>query len=193
MKTKITLIGLSLFYFFSCIQGFDNNRIIKYEEPETPDVTYTIKVDTTVGGTVSIDPQRETYAQEEQIKLTAQPAAGYSFSRWTGTTNSTENPLLFSAQKNEWIIPVFTLDDMPPEGPAYTIKVDTSIGGTVSIDPEKETYAQDEYIKLTALPSQGYSFSRWTGTTNSTENPLLFSVQKNEWIIPIFTLNDAPP
>ncbi|MDR3284552.1 MAG: InlB B-repeat-containing protein, partial [Treponema sp.] len=156
--------------------------IPQFEKLADP-VVYTVKVDTAEGGTVSVEPQKADYIPNEQVKLTAAPNAGYVFKGWTGTVSSAANPLLLTVTANTWIIPQF---EKLAEAPAYTVKVDTALGGTISVDPQKNTYAPNEQVKLTAAPNAGYMFKGWTGTISSAANPLLLTITANVWIIPQF-------
>ena len=44
-------------------------------------------------GTVTVDPSKANYVQGELVTLTATPAAGHTFSGWSGDASGTTNPL----------------------------------------------------------------------------------------------------
>ncbi|GHT57748.1 hypothetical protein FACS1894109_10580 [Spirochaetia bacterium] len=159
----------------------------KIDEPEL--ITYTIRVDTAVGGSAAVIPQKDTYLPNENVKLTAVPDRGYEFTGWTGTMSSAQNPLVFNVSSNQWIIPQFR---QIPDTITYSVKIDTAAGGSASVEPQKDAYSPGENVKLTAAPDSGYEFTGWTGTINSTANPLVFNVISNQWIIPQFRKIDEP-
>jgi hypothetical protein len=154
---------------------------------ETVEPEYTIKIAGVTGGTVDLSPNKDSYKADESIMLTATPANGYNFSGWTGTISNTQNPYIHTVDDNEWIIPVFVAIEAAEPEPTYTIKVDTVSGGTVTVDPVKESYLLNETVKLTATASSGYVFTGWSGTINNTQNPYIHTVDGSEWIIPVFT------
>jgi hypothetical protein len=155
--------------------------------------TFTINIDTdTAGNTCSISPAKAKYTKGEYIKLSAQPVTGYTFNGWTGTVTGLDNPLLMTVSKNEWIIPVFKKNPDPVPEKTFTVNVNSQNGGSVTITPVKTSYAKDEFVELAAKPEPGYGFSGWSGTASGTTNPLLVTVSKNEWIIPVFTKTSAP-
>jgi len=170
-----------------------NEWLIPVFTANTVTPEYTIKINDPTGGTVSQSPSKTTYLKNDYVLITAIPQPGYTFSGWTGTVTSTTNPLIITVSKDEWLIPVFTAVAAPPVTPSYTVQIDTSAAGTTSVNPVQSTYAKDDYIKITAIPDPGFTFSGWTGTVTSTSNPLLLTVSKNEWLIPVFTAVAAPP
>jgi hypothetical protein len=194
MKKSIVSSLVMVFFIFACDQPYVDNRVVEYTEPPPPqEPAYVVNVDSVTGGKAEAVPLKESYAPGEYIKITAIPEEGYSFVKLSGTVETTQNPYLLSAEKDEWIIPVFSKDTEPPEEETHTVKVDTATGGTASIDPVKNNYSLGEQAKITAAPSAGYSFVRWSGTINSTESPYVFKVEKDEWIIPVFSKDTEPP
>lgn len=170
-----------------CEAAYVPDRVKPYAELEPEIITYTVNVDTVTGGTIGISPQKDAYLPNEYIKLTASPAEGYTFIKWSGTFAVTENPYVFQIEKDEWIIPVFTKDAEPPAEDRYTVKIDAANGGTFSKDPANQAdYGPNDQIKVTASPNSGYEFIGWTGTMDSIENPLVFPVTANHWIIAQF-------
>jgi hypothetical protein len=194
MKKCFVFVMIIVLFISGCDTPYLDNRVVPYADPPPPEVpSYVVNIDTVTGGSTKVLPEKEVYASGDYIKIAATPNNGYSFVKWTGTVNSTENPYIFKAEKDEWIIPVFSKDAEPPAEETFTVRVDSATGGSAEALPEKEAYASGEYIKITAIPNDGYSFARWTGTVNSTENPCIFKAEKNEWIIPVFSKNAEPP
>lgn len=60
-------------------------------------------------------------------------------------------------------------------------------GGNASMAPVKDKYQKGEVVTLTAVPSEGYLFSGWSGIEGATDNPLTVSVSSNLTLTPVFT------
>ncbi|MFH1737978.1 MAG: NosD domain-containing protein, partial [bacterium] len=65
-------------------------------------------------------------------------------------------------------------------------------GGTVRISPEPEdgVYQEGDQVTLTANPAEGYLFEQWTGRVNSRENPVTFTMDRDERVYAVFTPDD---
>ena len=68
------------------------NKNITANFTQNPPTQFTLTVNVTGSGTVTKNPNKSTYNDGEQVTLTATPAAGYSFSNWSGDLSSTTNP-----------------------------------------------------------------------------------------------------
>ena len=116
-----------------------------------------------------------TYYLGDTVTLTATPDRGYNFVNWTipGGYNITENPYIFEVQEpmlNQSV--TFTANF--EEGQALTIIAVSSGNGTVT---GSGTYYLGETVSLTATPSEGYTFNKWTFTGGSSyQNPYTFEV-----------------
>ena len=185
-------LALPLCVIYGCSQELIDGTIVPVMEK--PPVTFTIKVDNAAGGTVTVNPAQVSYKINDYVKVTATPDEGYAFTGWSGTASGNANPLLVTVSKNEWIIPVFTAVQVPTVPPpvTFTVKVDKVAGGTAGINPAQVSYGKDDYVKVTATPDAGYAFTGWSGTASGNANPLLVTVSKNEWIIPVFTAVQVP-
>ena len=117
--------------------------------------------------------------------LTASPAAGYSFVRWTknGTQVSTSASYSFTVTENASYVAVFSLN-------SYSISASASpsSGGNVT---GAGSYSYGSNCTLTATPNTGYSFVRWTknGTQVSTSASYSFTVTENASYVAVFSLN----
>lgn len=61
-----------------------------------------------------------------------------------------------------------------------------TVGGSATIAPEADSYAKGSVVVLSASPSEGYTFSGWSGDVVSTENPLSITVSADVSIAPVF-------
>lgn len=103
--------------------------------------TYTLTVNA-ANGTVVKSPDQATYNYGSTVLLTATPAAGYTFSGWSGDASGTANPLSVTMSSNKNITasfaanvaPTLTLSPAGPyavdEGSALTI---TAVGNDVNV------------------------------------------------------------
>jgi hypothetical protein len=144
--------------------------------------TITASANPSNGGTIS---GTGTYPSGSTCTLTATPATGYSFVRWTknGSQVSTNPSYSFTVTGNASYVAVFSLN-------SYTISVSAnpSAGGTVS---GGGTYNYGSSCTLTATPATGYSFVRWTknGSQVSTNPSYSFTVTGNASYVAVFSLN----
>ena len=122
-------------------------------------VKYTVTVNGAVGGTTNLY-GTHTYEANSVITLLATPDAGYEFTGWNlGNGNSSsDNPLFYTVTENLTITPVFT---EKASEPTYTLTVNTTGQGWVTISPEQETYPNGAMVVLTAKPAEGWQFKQW--------------------------------
>jgi len=127
-----------------------------------PMVTYTVavRVNPVNGGTVSRNPNQTYYAAGTSVNIMAVPASGYKFTGWSGDVTDTTNPVTVTIDGNkaltanfQYILKTYTL----------TTRAFPSDGGTVTRNPNKETYAVGEEVTMTATPEIGYMFTGWAG------------------------------
>ena len=112
----------------------------------------------------------ETYADGQQVTLTATPDSGSSFGGWTGDCSGTGAcQLTMGADKQA------TATFNPPP-PPRTLTVQTQGTGTGTVTGPgincpgdcTETYADGQQVTLTATPDSGSSFGGWTGDCSGT-------------------------
>jgi len=79
---------------------FDTNEYVKYLLFEMPkNVTLTTIADATKGS-ISRNPEQDTYLETSSVTLTATGKPGYIFSNWSGDATGTSNPLSVVVDKN---------------------------------------------------------------------------------------------
>lgn len=142
--------------------------------------TYTLKV-TAQNGTVSKNPEQQTYNHGEKVVMTAKSANGYEFSSWSGDANGSTNPLTVSMDSDKNITANFT-----PVKSTFTLNV-TAQNGTVSKNPDQQTYLDGDQVALTATAANGYQFLSWSGDASGNNNPLNVVMNSNKNITANFT------
>ncbi|MDY2943047.1 MAG: C10 family peptidase [Paludibacteraceae bacterium] len=123
-------------------------------------VTYTLTVNTAVGGSTNLTGTM-TYEEGAQVSLVAYADAGYTFTKWVmgNGTEFTDNPLFLTMTTNLTVTPVFT--EKTPD-PTYTLTVNTIGMGTVTVSPEQTSYKRGDLVTLTAVPADDWRFVQWS-------------------------------
>ena len=136
-------------------------------------VEYTLTVNTAVGGSTNLTGTM-TYEEGAQVSLVATPDAGYTFTKWAfeDKTESTDNPLFLTMTEDMTVTPVFT--KKTPE-PTYTLTVNTVGNGTVTCDPQAETYQRGTIVTLTAKPAEGWHFVQWSDGDKGTRHRIVIT------------------
>ena len=73
---------------------------------------------------------------------------------------------------------------------AFTLTIEIDGQGSVLVDPEQSTYAQDEIVALTAVPEGGYVFSHWSGAVSGDQNPIEVLIDGETSVTATFGLSD---
>lgn len=63
----------------------------------------------------------------------------------------------------------------------------SATNGTVNKNPNSASYAPGRQVILTPIPNTGYAFSRWSGDSNGSANPLTLTMNSNKNITANFT------
>ena len=75
-------------------------------------------------------------------------------------------------------------------GESFLIKTSVDGNGTVSINPDQETYAPGTDVELIAVPEPGWSFGHWLGDESGSANPLTVNLDSSITIIAVFTQDE---
>jgi uncharacterized repeat protein (TIGR02543 family) len=65
-------------------------------------------------------------------------------------------------------------------------------GGTITRDPDLAKYTNGAVVTLTAVPSPGFVFTRWTGDATGTNNPITITMNANKTVTASFRDGAAP-
>jgi hypothetical protein len=135
---------------------------------QNPQYLLTTWVNPPGGGTIS--PAAGWYNPGAQVLVTAAAAAGYQFMGFSGALSGAVNPQYLTMNATKAVTANFT-----QTGTSYslTTTVSPSGGGTVSPScPGGCPYSSGSQVAITATPASGYQFNGFTGTVNSSSNPL---------------------
>jgi uncharacterized repeat protein (TIGR02543 family) len=145
-------------------------------------IQYTLTVSTVGQGTVSRSPDQASYASGSTVQLTATPAAGWSFSGWSGDASGSSSPLTVSMTGNKAFTATFTQNQ-------YTLTVNTSGQGSVAKSPSQATYTYGSSVQLTATPASGWAFTGWSGDLSGSANPATVTMSGDKAVTATFTQN----
>ncbi len=164
----------------------------KIASPSSPSTSVTIDADCTLqatfgaggqyalavvsappdGGSVVCAPNKPEYSPGEQVTLTATSADGYSFKGWSGDLTGVTNPATITMNSSKSVTANFEASAQ------YTLTLAVSPGdaGFVMRSPDKPKYAPGEQVTLTAVSSDKYEFSGWSGSIASWTNPVTITM-----------------
>ena len=156
-----------------------NRNLVANFQGQQQSYTITVSANPTNGGTVT---GGGSYNQGQQCTVSATPATGYTFLRWTenGSIVSTNANYTFTVTGNRNLVAQFQQQN-------YTISVSAnpSNGGTVS---GGGAYHYGDNCTVIATPANGYTFLSWTENGNqvSTNATYTFSVTGNRTLVAQF-------
>jgi murein DD-endopeptidase MepM/ murein hydrolase activator NlpD len=78
--------------------------------------TYTLSVESSGGGSVSLSPDGSVFEEGTEVELTAQAEEGYTFSGWSGDISGSDNPATLTMNSNKNVSAQFEIDDIDIEG-----------------------------------------------------------------------------
>jgi uncharacterized repeat protein (TIGR02543 family) len=141
------------------------------------DGPYTLIVDFTAGGTVTVDdapiPGKAilTYDPGTVVSLNAAPDSGYQFVGWTGdvgtvaSVNAASTTIIVNGDYS--VMANFEL----PTPVQYSLNIVGPVNGSVITPGEgRFMYEEGTVVNLVAEPEGGYDFARWTGDVDTIDN-----------------------
>jgi hypothetical protein len=148
------------------LAGSSNPAVLLMDSDKSVSASFTsalgVTLTATLGGSVSLDPPGGVYAPGTFVTLTAQPDAGYLFSRWSGDLSGSQNPASLLVDAEKTVGAVF-------ERPTLTVSAGSN--GDVILDPPGGVYDAGSVVTLTAVPDAGHAFDGWGGDLSGADNP----------------------
>jgi 3-phytase len=113
---------------------------------QAPVTYYSLQVSTTGSGTVTKEPNQDTYAAGSEVKLTATSATGYQFTGWSGDASGSTNPLSLTMDRNKSITATFTAVSSQQRVESFTL---------INANNEQDLFTIEDgaTINLPSLPS----------------------------------------
>ena len=159
-----------------------NRTLVANFQAQPQTFTISVSANPSNGGTVT---GGGTYQQGQQCTVTATPATGFTFLRWTenGTQVSTNASYTFTVTGNRTLVAQF---QAVPQNYNISVSANPSNGGTVS---GGGTYQQGQSCTVHATANTGYTFTNWTenGNVVSTNANYTFTVTGNRTLVANFT------
>jgi hypothetical protein len=131
--------------------------------------TYTLNLAKSGNGSVKVSggthtlPWSGQFASGTQVQLEAVADSGWSFSNWSGDLTGSANPTTITVTGNKNITVNFNQNC----NLLLTININPQGSGTVTNNPDKASYCNNDQVSLTANPGAGYNFSSWSGVDSS--------------------------
>lgn len=123
---------------------------------------FEIRVSSGAGGTTS-PAGVNSYKEGTTIRITAQPASGYSFLEWRAGGPSgikLDYPASFQHMvTGDYYFYALFMKDEEPEPEQVLIKTNSDRGGLT--EPRSQYYAKGSRVTITATPWSGYNFVEW--------------------------------
>lgn len=79
----------------------------------------------------------------------------------------------------------------PAAGSYYTLTVNITGQGSVTLNPPGGVYTDGEVVTLTANPATNWSFDSWSGDLTGSQNPITITMNANKNVTALFT-SDLP-
>ena len=135
-----------------------------------------------------IESSSEENESGRTVRLEAEPAENWTFSRWEGDLTGSQNPDTIEVNTEKSVSAIFDRDQ--PD--AFTISIGVEGEGKVTKDPDRNNFAEGDEVTLTAVADSGWAFLEWRGDLTGTNNSLTVTVSENIEATAVFTELEDP-
>jgi hypothetical protein len=182
--------GWTFLQWLGDADGTNISNTVVLDRNKSVQAVFGTAVNTSVGGNGSIvlNPAGGFYPFGTVLQATAVPQPDNFFVLWGDADGGDANPLYFPVTiANGTISALFyTLSN------GYVSLAVVPVGhGTVSINPQANSYSSGSTVTITATPSAGHAFVDWSGGASGTNNPLSIQLNASETIYANFTTNNS--
>lgn len=129
-----------------------------------------------------VSPNSGRYEAGQVLEIKAAAINGYVFSQWKGALSGNENPVRLTMDDHKKITAEFVKSE-------FGLNIQIIGNGTVNLSPESDSgnYAAGVPVQLTALPDEGWQFSRWeTEGVSRLTNPYELTMDMSKTITAVF-------
>jgi len=174
---RILLVFVTVLLLISCSDGGSDSPPTS-NDTQLYDVT--VNLSPSDGGTISPSSD-SSYEEGSQVSLQANSTDAYTFSGWTGTIDTTANPVSITVDKDYNLTANFQIK-------SYELSIKTTGEGTVTeqILQQKTDYEHGTVVELTANPAEGWKFVEWQGDITGTNNPAQITVDAPKSVTAVF-------
>ena len=157
--------------------------------PQVGSKTYSLTITVSGEGTVAekLVSTRADYSSGSIVELTANPSAGWRFSRWEGDLQGEANPAEIEVTSPKTVSALFEKEN-------YSFNVRIVGPGVVDEFLSEDTKATLGYgtrVRLAAFPSEGAVFKGWSGGIESNQPEIEYSVSTSDEIIATYDLDEV--
>lgn len=140
------------------------------------EILYTLNVTVTPSGTGTTSVTSGTYSAGQTVSITATPSPEYIFKGWSGSINSTANPLSIIMDSTKNITAEFEKRQYPL---SLTIEGSGTVKEEIVLTQSKVgSYPSGTSVKFTAIPNPEWRFDGWSGDTSTIANPIILNFKK---------------
>ena len=129
---------------------------------------YKMTVRITGLGTVTSDPSGTSFLSGSVVTLTAAPAAGNTFTGWSGACAGTAVTCTVTITADTAITAAFSGAVAPPPAATFKLVVKLNGNGKVTTNPGGTSFGAGTAVTLTAVPGAGVPFVGWAGACAGT-------------------------
>ncbi len=140
---------------------------------------FTLDVNITGGGTVTLDPSGGVYSAGTLVGLTVTANAGWHFDRWEGALTGSATSTQITMDADKTVTAVFERDQ-------YTLTVSSEGGGSVTLDPPGGVYPSETVVTLIPNPNVDSRFEAWDGNLRGTKQPATITMDGNKNVYAMF-------
>jgi hypothetical protein len=144
--------------------------------------TYNLNLTIIGEGQVELDPPQGPYPHGTWVKLTAIPDEGYHFVGYSGDLQSTNAYDSIRMTSDKSVTATFELN-------TYNLNLTINGEGQVELNPSQGPYPHGTWVKLTAIPDEGYHFVGYSGDLQSTNAYDSIRMTSDKSVTAIFEIN----
>ncbi len=153
-----------------------NKSVVANFQVKAPDkYTLTTIGSPAAGGTLS---GGGSYNSGDVVTVKAIPAAGYTFTGWSGDATGTSSSISITMDGNKTVTAIFQLIKY-----TLTITATPAVGGTVS---GAGSYNSGDAVTVKATPAAGYTFAGWSGDATGTSPSIAVTMNGNKSVVANF-------
>jgi hypothetical protein len=151
---------------------------------------YTLTLTKSGNGSVKVNGDSHTlpwsgqFSSDAQVQIEAIADNGWSFSNWSGDLTGSANPATITLTGKKNITANFNQNC----NLVLTINISPPGSGTVTKNPDKANYCNNEQVSLTAIPNAGYNFSSWSGADSVSGDTAQVTMNASRTVTAIFSV-----
>jgi acetyl esterase/lipase len=152
-------------------------------QPLPESVRYTLTVEESPHGAVTLTPPGGAYAPGTIVTLRAEPGQGRQFGYWTGDIRATGAEAAVVMDRDRTVAPGFVVD---PNAASFTLEVTSTGPGQVQVVPKQESYVIGTQVLLSAEPEPGAAFVTWESDLGGEEPRMSLTITEAMDVTAVF-------